>query len=123
VAYTPSQTQRGGGQRKSGRRIPAYLGHIDEIKTVRKAVGDDFTLLFDPVQGYNYFEALKVGRVLDDQGYVSFEDPIPTTEIEGLIELRKNLDAEGYVPAPTAPGMGYPLDRAGLEKVTTRIDR
>jgi L-alanine-DL-glutamate epimerase-like enolase superfamily enzyme len=215
----------GGGQRKSGGRIPAYLGHIDEIKTVRKAVGDDFTLLFDPVQGYNYFEALKVGRVLDDQGYVSFEDPIPTTEIEGLIELRKALDvpievgefllsitdyaeyirrgamdvarlivdnlcgitgsfrigqmadafgmpctphnwgsafdvaaafqielalpntywfempwpmeytdrpylrdkfridAEGYVPAPTAPGMGYPLDRAGLEKVTTRIDR
>jgi len=82
----------GGGQRRSGGAIPGYLGHIDEIKEVRKAVGDDFSLLFDPVQRYNYFEALKVGRVLDQQGYLSFEDPMPTTEIEALVELRKNID-------------------------------
>jgi len=30
----------GGGQRRSGGPIPAYLGHIEEIKEVRKAVGD-----------------------------------------------------------------------------------
>jgi L-alanine-DL-glutamate epimerase-like enolase superfamily enzyme len=215
----------GEGQRQGGGRIPSYLGHIEEIRSVRKAVGDDFTLLFDPVQRYNYFEALKVGRVLDECGYVSFEDPMPTTDIDGLIELRKNVDvpievgefildvyayaeyirrgamdigrlivdnlcgitgsfrigqmldafnmpctphnwgsafdvaaafqielalpntywfeapwpmeytdrpylrdkfrinAEGYVPAPTEPGMGYPLDRAGLDKITTRIVR
>ena len=214
----------GGGQRKAGGRIPTYLGHIEEIKTVRKAVGDDYSLLFDPVQGYNYFEALKVGRVLDEYGYLSFEDPMPTTDIEGLIELRKNLDlpievgeflmnvydfadyirrgamdvvrliadniggitgsfrvgqladafnlpctphnwgngfdlaghfqielalqntywfempwpweyvdrpymdkirinADGYVVAPTEPGLGYPLNRAALDKITTRIDR
>ena len=29
----------GGGQRRSGGQIPAYLGHIEEIKEVRKAVG------------------------------------------------------------------------------------
>jgi L-alanine-DL-glutamate epimerase-like enolase superfamily enzyme len=215
----------GGGQRRTGGQIPAYLGHIEEIKEVRKAVGDDYALLFDPVQRYNYFEALKVGRVLDEYGYVSFEDPIPTTDIEGLIELRKNLDvpievgefildvygyaeylqrgavdvvrliadniggitgsfrvgqmadafgmpctphnwgngfdlavhfqlelalpnaywfempwpweyvdrpympykfrtdAEGYVSAPTEPGLGYPLDRGALDKITKRIDR
>lgn len=82
----------GGGQRASGGTIPSYLGHIEEIKEVRKAVGDDFTLLFDPVQRYNRFEALAVGRALDEYGYVSFEDPIPTTDIEGLIELRQALD-------------------------------
>ena len=49
-------------------------------------------MLFDPVQRYNYFEALKVGRVLYEYCYVSFEDPIPTTEIEALVELRKNID-------------------------------
>ena len=215
----------GGGQRRTGGQIPAYLGHIEEIKEVRKAMGDDFTLLFDPVQRYNYFEALKVGRVLDECGYVSFEDPIPTTEIEGLIELRRNLDvpievgefildiyqygeyirrgamdvgrlivdnlcgitgsfrvgqltetfgmpctphnwgttfdvaaafqielalpncfwfempwpmeyidrpylrdkiridADGYVQAPTDPGMGYPLNRDALDKLLVRIDR
>ena len=214
----------GGGQRRSAGAIPAYLGHIEEIKEVRKAVGDDYTLLFDPVQRYNYFEALKVGRVLDECGYVSFEDPIPTTEIDALVELRKNIDtpievgefildvydfaeyikrgamdivrliadniggitgsfrvgqmadafgmpctphnwgngfdlavhfqlelalpncywfempwpweyvdrpymakiradANGYVRAPTDPGLGYPLDRAAMEKITRRIDR
>src|ERR1017187_3619690 len=30
----------GGGQHPSGGVIPAYVGHIEEIKTVRKAVGD-----------------------------------------------------------------------------------
>jgi L-alanine-DL-glutamate epimerase-like enolase superfamily enzyme len=82
----------GGGQHRNGGNIPAYLGHIDEIKEVRKACGDDFTLLFDPVQRYNVFEALKVGRVLDEYGYVSFEDPIPSTDLDGLIELRSKLD-------------------------------
>jgi L-alanine-DL-glutamate epimerase-like enolase superfamily enzyme len=215
----------GGGQRRSGSPIPAYLGHIEEIKEVRKAVGDDYTLLFDAVQRYNYYEALRVGRALDEYGYVSFEDPMLTTDLEGLIELRKHLDvptevgefivniydygeyirrdamgiarliadnlggitgsfrvgqladtfampctphnwgaffdmaaafqlelalpncywfempwpweytdrpyvkhrfrvdADGYVPAPTDPGMGYPLDRDALDKLLIRIDR
>jgi len=214
----------GGGQRRTGGAIPGYLGHIEEIKEVRKAVGDDYTLLFDPVQRYNYFEALRVGRVLDEYGYVSFEDPIPTTDIDALVELRKKIDtpievgefildvydfadylkrgamdivrliadnlggitgsfrvgqmadafgmpctphnwgngfdlavhfqlelalpncywfempwpweyvdrpymakirtdADGYVHAPADPGLGYPLDRAAMEKITRRIDR
>jgi len=214
----------GGGQRRSGGQIPSYLGHIDEIKEVRKAMGDDYTLLFDAVQQYNYYEALRVGRALDEYGYVSFEDPMQTTDLEGLIELRKHLDvptevgefilniydygeyirrdamgiarlitdnlggitgsfrvgqladtfampctphnwgtffdmaaafqielalpncywfempwpweypdrpyvqhkfrvdADGYVQAPTDPGMGYPLDRAVVDKLTIRID-
>jgi L-alanine-DL-glutamate epimerase-like enolase superfamily enzyme len=81
----------GGGQHPAGGVIPAYVGHIEEIRAVRKAVGDEFTLLFDPVQGYNLFEALKVGEVLDECGYVSFEDPLPSTDIEGLIELRQKI--------------------------------
>jgi L-alanine-DL-glutamate epimerase-like enolase superfamily enzyme len=81
----------GGGQHPAGGVIPAYVGHIEEIKAVRKAVGEEFTLLFDPVQGYNLFEAMKVGEMLDEYGYVSFEDPLPSTDIEGLIELRQKL--------------------------------
>jgi L-alanine-DL-glutamate epimerase-like enolase superfamily enzyme len=215
----------GGGQHKGGSPIPSYLGHIDEIKEVRNAVGDDYTLLYDAVQTYNYYEALRVGRALDEYGYVSFEDPMQTTDLEALIELRKHLDvptevgefltdiydfgeyikrdamgivrlitdnvggitgsfrvgqladtfgmpctphnwgafydmaaafqvelalpncywfemvwpweyadrpyvkekfrvdADGYVPAPTAPGLGYPLDMAVVDKLMTRVDR
>jgi L-alanine-DL-glutamate epimerase-like enolase superfamily enzyme len=215
----------GNGQHNSGSQIPSYLGHIDEIKEVRKAVGDHFTLLYDAVQRYNYYAAIKVGRALDEYGYVSFEDPMQTYDIDGLVELRKHLDvpteggefilsiydygefirrgamgiarlitdnlggitgsfrvgqladtfgmpctphnwgaffdlaaafqvelalpncywfemvwpceyagrpyvnykfridADGYVPAPTDPGMGYPLNRAALDKIMVRIDR
>jgi len=215
----------GGGQHRSGGSIPAYVGHIEEIKEVRKACGDGFTLLFDPVQRYNVFEALAVGHALEENGYVSFEDPIPSTDLDGLIELRQKLtvpvevgeflysifdfadyirhgamdivrliadnvggisgsfriaqladafgmpctphnwgnpfdlavhfhielaspncywfempttaeqtdraylkdkfriDANGYVLAPTKPGLGYPIDRDALDKIMIRIDR
>jgi L-alanine-DL-glutamate epimerase-like enolase superfamily enzyme len=81
----------GPGQHPTGGPIPAHVGHIEEIRTVREAVGPEFTLLFDPVQQYNVFEALRVGHALEEYNYYSFEDPIPTTDIEGLIELRQKL--------------------------------
>jgi L-alanine-DL-glutamate epimerase-like enolase superfamily enzyme len=95
--YKGYKIHPGGGQRKTGSPIPAYVGHIEEIKTIRKAVGDDFVLAHDPVQRYNLYEALKVGRVLDELKYAWFEDPIPTTDLEGLVELNRALDLPLHV--------------------------
>ncbi len=47
----------------------------------------EFILMHDPVQMYNRYEAMKVGRLLDELNYAWFEDPIRTTDQEGLIEL------------------------------------
>jgi L-alanine-DL-glutamate epimerase-like enolase superfamily enzyme len=215
----------GNGQHATGPAIPTYIGHIEEIKQVRAAVGDEFVLMHDPVQRYNRFEAMTVGRVLDDLNYAWFEDPVRTTDMEGLIELCKELNLpihvgefiysiadfadyikyealdvvrliadnvggisgamrvglladahglectphnwgnvpdmalhfhvelalpnswwfempfppeyadrpeykgtfrpneEGYVMAPTEPGLGYPIDRDALDKVTLKINR
>jgi L-alanine-DL-glutamate epimerase-like enolase superfamily enzyme len=82
----------GGGQSANAQPRASYIGHMEEIRQVRKAVGDDYPLMFDPVQGYNVYSALRVGRLLEDQGYIAFEDPIPTTDIEGLIVLARALD-------------------------------
>jgi len=95
--YKGYKIHPGGGQKRTGPPIPAYFGHIEEIKTIRKAVGDDFVLAHDPVQRYNLFEALKVGRVLDELNYAWFEDPIPTTDLEGLVELNRALDLPLHV--------------------------
>ncbi len=95
--YKGYKIHPGGGQRKTGSPIPAYIGHIEEIRNIRKAVGDDFVLSHDPVQRYNLFEALKVGRVLDELNYAWFEDPIPTTDLEGLVELNRALDLPLHV--------------------------
>ena len=69
-----------------------YKLDIEVIKAVRKAAGDDFTLLHDPVGVYTREEAFKVGRVLQDQAYVAYEDPIPTDDIDGLVQLNQALD-------------------------------
>ncbi len=75
--YKGYKIHPGGGQRRTGSPIPAYVGHIEEIRTIRKAVGDDFVLAHDPVQRYNLFEALKVGRVLDELNYFVVRGPHP----------------------------------------------
>jgi L-alanine-DL-glutamate epimerase-like enolase superfamily enzyme len=82
----------GAGQHKNSKgAIPTYIGHIEEIRQVRAAIGDEFVLAHDPVQAYNVYEAMAVGRVLDELDYAWFEDPIRTTDMDGLIELNRAL--------------------------------
>ena len=69
-----------------------YKLDIEVLKAVRQAAGDDFALLHDPVGVYTREEAFKVGRVVQELGYVAFEDPIPTSDIDGLAELCQALD-------------------------------
>jgi len=69
-----------------------YRLDIEVAKAVRQHAGDGFPLLFDRVGGYTRDEAIMVGRVLDQLGYVSYEDPIPTSDIDGLAQLAAALD-------------------------------
>src|SRR5664279_4842782 len=69
-----------------------YKLDIEVAKAVRKAAGDDFILLNDPVGVYTREEAFKVGRVLQELDYVCYEDPIPTDDIDGLVQLNQALD-------------------------------
>ena len=87
----------GSGQHATGPAIPTYIGHMEEIREVRKAVGDEFVLMHDPVQRYNRAEAMTVGRLLDELNYAWFEDPIRTTDQEGLIELCAALNLPIHV--------------------------
>ena len=69
-----------------------YKLDMEVAKAVREHAGDNFPLLFDAVGVYTRDEAMKVGRLLDQLGYVSYEDPIPTSDIEGLAQLAQALD-------------------------------
>jgi L-alanine-DL-glutamate epimerase-like enolase superfamily enzyme len=96
--YKGYKIHPGGGQHKdSAAEIPRYVGHMDEIRLCRKIAGENFMLAHDPVQQYNRYEALKVGRLLDELDYAWFEDPIRTTDMEGLVELNKALDLPLHV--------------------------
>jgi len=74
-----------------------YKLDMEICKAVRKAVGDDFMLLMDPVGVYSRQEALILGRVLDELKFIAYEDPIPTTDIEGLVELCRSLDVPIHI--------------------------
>jgi len=69
-----------------------YLGHMEEIRQVRKAAGDDYSLMFDASRTGNLYSALKIGRLLDDLGYLWYEDPFPSEDVESLIVLARALD-------------------------------
>lgn len=70
---------------------------IEVCKAVRAAAGDNFTLLMDPVGVYTREQAMVVGRQLEKLNYVAFEDPIPTTDVEGLVQLTHALDIPVHI--------------------------
>ena len=70
---------------------------IEVCKAVRQAAGDDFILLMDPVGVYAREQAMTVGRLLEKLNFVAFEDPIPTTDIEGLVQLCQALDIPVHI--------------------------
>ena len=69
---------------------------------VRHAVGDQMSLMFDPVSAYTYEEALRVGAVLSENNYEWFEDPLDDANIYGYQKLCSKLQipvmATEYAP-------------------------
>lgn len=65
---------------------------IDIHHAVRAAVGDDFTLMADPVQPYTLEEAIRFGREIEKLGYLWLEEPLPDEAFAALRELTRVLD-------------------------------
>jgi len=50
---------------------------VDIVHAVGDAVGDDLDLMLDPADAYGtYADALRVGRALDEEGFLWYEDPM-----------------------------------------------
>jgi L-alanine-DL-glutamate epimerase-like enolase superfamily enzyme len=65
---------------------------IDICRHVRKAVGDSYRLMLDSTWSYNYVEALRVGRALEELDFYWFEDPLDADDITNYVKLRQKLD-------------------------------
>lgn len=82
------------------RGIKCYKAHppgpygIDmEIhRELREAVGYEMDLMSDPVAEYTLGEAVKVGRQLEDLGYIWLEEPFRDFEINKYRQLCEKLD-------------------------------
>lgn len=67
-------------------------GDIAKAKAVRKLVGDAFPLAFDANNQYSVGGAIRVGRVLEDLGYVWFEEPVQHYDVRAMGEVAQRLD-------------------------------
>jgi L-alanine-DL-glutamate epimerase-like enolase superfamily enzyme len=67
-------------------------GDIAKAKAVRKLVGDGFPLAFDANNQYSVGGAMRVGRALEDLGYVWFEEPVQHYDVRAMGEVAQRLD-------------------------------
>ena len=82
-------------------RVAAEYGHdVDEwpgrteeiVPVIRKALGDDVSLLVDANSGFSPKRAIEVGRLLQDNGIEHFEEPCLYWELEQTREVADALD-------------------------------
>ncbi len=78
-----------------GRDQDEWPGRTEEIiPTMRKALGDDVTILADGNSCYSPKRAIEVGRRLEDHNYSHFEEPCPYWEMEQTKEVAEALDID-----------------------------
>jgi L-alanine-DL-glutamate epimerase-like enolase superfamily enzyme len=84
-------------------RVAAEFNHdIDEwpgrteaiVPAVRRALGDQATLLVDANSGFSPKRAIAVGRMLEDHGICHFEEPCTYWELEQTREVREALSLD-----------------------------
>ena len=107
-------------------RVGAECGHDrDEwpgrteaiVPAVRRALGDDATLLADANSCFSVPRALEVGRLLQDHGVVHFEEPCPYEDYAATRRVREALtidvtggEQDNYLPAWQAMIEGRVVD-------------
>lgn len=64
---------------------------IDTCRLVRQAT-PDWCLMLDSAWAYDYPEALRVGRAIEEMGYHWYEDPLQADDLYGYRNLRAKLD-------------------------------
>ena len=90
------------------RAIPTQ--DIKVCEAVRKAVGDDYRLMLDSTWSYNYTDALRVGRAIEEMGYYWYEDPLADEDIYNYVKLREKLDIPIMATEFPAGGLDtYPI--------------
>ncbi len=71
---------------------------------VRKAVGDDYRLMLDSTWSYDYPQALRVGRAVEEMDFYWYEDPLQFDDLYGYVKLKQVLGIP--LMATEMPGTG-----------------
>jgi L-alanine-DL-glutamate epimerase-like enolase superfamily enzyme len=75
---------------------------IKVCEAVRRAVGDDYTIMLDSTWAYQYPEALRVGKVAEALSFYWYEDPLADDDLYNYVKLKQQLSipilATEYAP-------------------------
>jgi len=66
-------------------------GDLKSVRTVREILGQDFIIYADAAGVYDRAQALRLGKELEALGVGWFEMPIFPEDVDGYVELAKNL--------------------------------
>jgi mandelate racemase len=71
---------------------PEAKHDLQMLKTVKKQIGPDVTLMVDFNQALSVAEAIRRGRMIDDEGGVYWiEEPIRADDFTGCSEVKRNI--------------------------------
>ena len=79
---------------------------IEICQAVREAVGDDMKLMLDSMWAYQYEDAMRVGRAIEELNYYWYEDPLVEEDIYNYVKLHQKLDIP-IMSTEYAPGRYY----------------
>jgi L-alanine-DL-glutamate epimerase-like enolase superfamily enzyme len=71
-----------------------YQGPVQNVplfRRMRRELGDDYTLINDPVCSYSLREAIEVGKVMEELGFLWLEEPFREQELRQYQELCREL--------------------------------
>jgi L-alanine-DL-glutamate epimerase-like enolase superfamily enzyme len=72
-----------------------WPGRTEElIPTVRQAVGDEVSMLVDGNSCYTPSKAIDIGHLLQDHGYIHFEEPCPYWKLAWTAEVAEALEMD-----------------------------
>ena len=80
------------------RAVKMRLGLADptedaaRVRAVRRAIGSDIKLMADANQGQSEFQAIRLGRLLEEFQLTWFEEPLPAWDLDGLARVAAALD-------------------------------
>lgn len=79
--------------KRNGHDADEWPGRTEELVTAaRRALGTEVDLLVDANSCYSPPRAIEVGKLLQDEGYIHFEEPCPYWELAWTAQVAAGLD-------------------------------
>ncbi|MFC1949769.1 mandelate racemase/muconate lactonizing enzyme family protein [Chloroflexota bacterium] len=106
-----------------GGGVSSIEADIANVKGISKAIGDKAEIAFDANAGMDYYSALQFARAVEDCNLYKFEQPVATSDIDGLAALRNALKTPicSHESSVLIPGLMEIIKKNAVDIVGTKL--